>query len=349
MVPPKSAGAPLWWEEVAGGASDVSGAGGGASVTVTGGGGACRVTVRVWGACVCGGAAGGGAAAVVVGDGVVVVTGAVVDAGAGVLSSRITKSAAAVSAARSTSTPATRTRAGLRYHGSGAASSSYGSWSNCICGRASAVYPPPLAGPSYSYGSLGATSGTSSASDHASAPKVLDAGASCGCTSGAIAVAAAAAAATPGAAAIDVASSSTVPRTALSPPPIAAVNSGCAVVMTGTRKCSDSVVVMIGMRAPPPTEATATRSAVRIPLRSRVSATTPTKSASGARIASSSSLRVSRTSLRCPGSSTTSEVTAAVDNRSLAPRHWPRSRVSEPIAEVPDKSMVPAADKSLMT
>ena len=97
------------------------------------------------------------------------------------------------------------------------------------------------------------------------------AGASCGFTSGAIAVAAAAAAATPGAAAIDVAPSSTVPRAALSPPPIAAVNSGCPVVMTGTRKCSDSVVVMIGMRAPPPTEATATRSAARIPLRSRFS------------------------------------------------------------------------------
>ena len=164
-----------------------------------------------------------------------------------------------------------------------------------------------------------------------------------GATSGAIAVAAAAAAATPGATAIDVAPSSTVPRAALSPPPIAAVNSGCPVVMTGTRKCSDSVVVMNGMRAPPPTEATATRSAARIPLRSKVSCTTPTKSASGARIASSSSLRVSRTSLRCPGSSATSEVTAAVDNRSLAPRHWARSRVSEPIAEVPDKSMVPAA------
>ncbi len=38
-----------------------------------------------------------------------------------------------------------------------------------------------------------------------------------------------------------------------------------------------------------------------------------------------------------------------MDNRSLAPRHWARSRVSEPIAEVPDKSMVPAADRSLMT
>src|SRR6185312_14057180 len=152
-----------------GGASNVS-SGGGASVTVTGGGGACWVTVRVSGACVCG----GGACVTEVGAAVVVGGGAVIDAGVGVLSSRITNSTAAVSAASSASTPATRIRAGLRYHGSGAASSSYGSWSNCICGRASALYPPPSAGASYSYVSVGATSGTSSASDHARARKVLD-------------------------------------------------------------------------------------------------------------------------------------------------------------------------------
>ena len=333
-----------------GGASDVGGGGGGASVMVTGGGGACRVTVRVWGACVCG--CGAGASAEIGADdvgGSNVVTGPVVEAGDGVVSSRITYNTAATSATSKAATPAPRMIAGFRYHGSGAASSScsYCRWSKCIGGRASVT--PPLASPVYSYGSVGATSGTSSASDHASAPNVLDAGASCGSIPGAIAVAAAAAAATPGAADSDVLPSSTVPRAARRPPPIAAVNSGCPVVMTGTRKCSDNVVVMIGMRAPPPTEATATRSAVRIPLRSKVSWTTPTKSASGLRIASSSSLRVSRISPLCPGSSATREVTALVDSRSLAPRHWARSRLSEPIADVPDRSMVPAADRSLMT
>ena len=134
-----------------GGASVVSGGGGGASVTVAGGCGACSVTVRVWGASVCGGGAGAigvGAAADVVGGKlcVVVVTGPVVDAGVGVESSRITKSTAAVSAARRASAPPARTTTGLRYHGNGAASSSYGSWSNCICGRAPAVKPPPTAG-----------------------------------------------------------------------------------------------------------------------------------------------------------------------------------------------------------
>src|SRR5215208_2496019 len=87
-----------------GGSSDVGGGGGGASVAVCGGG-ACRVTVRVCGgggACVAGGG-GGGAATVVVGVDVVV-TGAVVDAGVGVLSSRITNNTAAVSAASSAST-----------------------------------------------------------------------------------------------------------------------------------------------------------------------------------------------------------------------------------------------------
>ena len=61
-----------------------------------------------------------------------------------------------------------------------------------------------------------------------------------------------------------------------------------------------------------------------------------------ARIASSSSLRVSRTSLRCPGSSATNEVTrgwwTAVP---WLPRHCARSRLSEPIAEVPARSMDP--------
>jgi hypothetical protein len=66
-------------------------------------------------------------------------------------------------------------------------------------------------------------------------------------------------------------------------------------------------------------------------------------------MASSSSLRVSRTSLRCPGSSADSVVTAVVDNRSLAPRHWPRSRLNDPIADVPERSIVPAALRSLMT
>ena len=51
-------------------------------------------------------------------------------------------------------------------------------------------------------------------------------------------------------------------------------------------------------------------------------------------------------SLRCRAASAGSDVTAAVDSRSLAPRHCARSRVSEPIAEVPDRSIDPAADRS---
>ena len=117
--------------------------------------------------------------------------------------------------------------------------------------------------------------------------------------------------------------------------------------MTGTRNRSDNVVVTIGMRAPPPTDATATSS--RTPLRSNVSCSTPVKSDNGWRITSSNSVRVSRTSLRCPGTSATSEVTPDVDSRSFAARHWARNRVSDPIADVPDRSMVPAADRSFIT
>ncbi len=50
-------------------------------------------------------------------------------------------------------------------------------------------------------------------------------------------------------------------RTARRAAPRAAVSSGCGVVITGTRSCSDSAVVTAGMLAPPPTEATAARSA----------------------------------------------------------------------------------------
>ena len=122
-----------------------------------------------------------------------------------------------------------------------------------------------------------------------------------------------------------------------------------AVVITGTPKCSDSVVVISGIRAPPPADATATRSADRAPLRSSVSCSTPAKSVSGWRIASSSSLRVRRTSPRCPGSSATSEVAAVVDSRSLAARHCARSRLSGPIADVPDTSTEPASDRPSRT
>ena len=73
--------------------------------------------------------------------------------------------------------------------------------------------------------------------DHASAAGAAGVGgggstaaAACGCT------------------AIDVAPSSTVPRTARRPAPIAAASSGCAPVTTGIRRCSESVVVTIGMR-----------------------------------------------------------------------------------------------------
>nr|CRL70765.1 hypothetical protein CPGR_02098 [Mycolicibacterium komanii] len=194
------------------------------------------------------------------------------------------------------------------------------------------------------------TSGTSSASDHARAPTDPDCGGASSPwapTSGAIAVAAAAAAAAPGAADIAVIPSSTVPRTAASPPPSAADSSGWADVMTGARNRSESVVVMAGMRAPPPTDTTAASS--RTPLRCNVSCRTSAKPASGPRSTSSSSVRVRRTSLRCPGSSATNDVNAAVDSRSLAPRHCARSRDSDPIAEVLDKSTAPAADRSSMT
>ena len=38
-----------------------------------------------------------------------------------------------------------------------------------------------------------------------------------------------------------------------------------------------------------------------------------------------------------------------VDSRSLAPRHWARSRLSEPIAEVPVRSTEPASDSPART
>ncbi len=72
-------------------------------------------------------------------------------------------------------------------------------------------------------------------------------------------------------------------------------------------------------------------------------------SRSGWASTSSSSLRFSRTSLRCPGSSATSAVTDSVDSRSLPRRHSVRRRPSEPIAEVLARSIDPAADRSFTT
>ena len=93
-----------------------------------------------------------------------------------------------------------------------------------------------------------------SASDHASARKVLEGASVCGGPGSP--------AANKAAGATDVMPSCTVARTACNPAPIAAVSSGRAVVMTGTRNLSESIVVTAGMRAPPPIEATATRSPV---------------------------------------------------------------------------------------
>ena len=147
---------------------------------------------------------------------------------------------------------------------------------------------------------------------------------------------------------MDVCPSSTVPRTAVRPPPIAAVNSGWPCgddrypEVFGQRRRDDRDSRSAAHRCDCG-QAREPRCAPTFPAIRRRSRR------AGCRIASSSSLRVSRTSLRCPGRSATSEVTLAVDSRSLAPRHWPRSRVSDPIADVPDRSMLPAADRSLIT
>ena len=134
-----------------------------------------------------------------------------------------------------------------------------------------------------------------------------------------------------------------VPRTAFSPAPIAAANSGCAPVMTGTRRCSDSVVVMIGMRAPPPTDATATSS--RGPNSAALQRVLELIDEAGRAVADrvvelvagDPNLAVGVRAVR-----PVSEVTADVDSRSLAARHWARNRVSEPIADVLDRSTEPA-------
>ncbi|CAG7116065.1 hypothetical protein PICSAR205_04228 [Mycobacterium avium subsp. paratuberculosis] len=115
--------------------------------------------------------------------------------------------------------------------------------------------------------------------------------------------------------------------------PTAAVSCGCGVVATGTRKSRASVVVTAGRFAPPPVDTTAARS--RIPLRDNVSRSTLTKPPSAGAIASSSSARVSRISPRTPVSPSVRVVVVLADSCSLATRHPPRSRLSEPMAAVP--------------
>ena len=114
---------------------------------------------------------------------------------------------------------------------------------------------------------------------------------------------------------------------------MAAVSCGCGVVITGTRKYRESVVVTAGMFAPPPAETTAARS--WIPLRANAFSNIATNLSSGVRIASSSSSRVTRIS---PVSPSVRVVAALDDSSSLALRHAVRSRLSEPIATVPDGS-----------
>ena len=143
--------------------------------------------------------------------------------------------------------------------------------------------------------------------------------------------------------------SSAGPRATRSAAPIAAVAAGRVVVTTGTRRCSDIVVVTTGIAAPPPIEATAARSAAADPGAGHVSCTAATRSANERCTVSSSSARVSRTSPRKPGRSAGTAVAVTVDSRSLAARHSARSRVSDPIAEVPVTSSGPPADNSATT
>ena len=117
--------------------------------------------------------------------------------------------------------------------------------------------------------------------------------------------------------------------------------------MTGTPKCSDSVVVMSGMRAPPPVDATAARSDVR-----RCGPASPAprpRIGERCRMASSSSLRVRRTRRdaragRLPGR--WPRWSTAVP---WPPRHWARSLFNGPIADVPDTSTAPASDSPSRT
>ena len=147
---------------------------------------------------------------------------------------------------------------------------------------------------------------------------------------------------------ITVSVSSRGPRAARSAPPMAAVSCGRGVVTTGTRSRPDSMVVTAGRLAPPPTETTATRSEPRIPLRTKASSRTAVKLFSESRIASSSSFLVSRISAREPKSSD-NVVTVLSESCSLALRHPARSRLSEPIAEVPAGSNEPVLGMSSIT
>ena len=308
----------------------MTGGGGGASVVTGGGGGALhdlspvrapadRRGAGASGACCtawfCTGAADGsplGAAVAGAACGVEVMLGVGVT-GATLLSA---VSATAVPAPAKTITPsaAATTGIGRRYQAGAlslALAGSTGSGSKSSIGRAMGATRALRSAGSGTGSASGARSGTSGASDQARATPVA----------GACSIGATGAASTTGAGAIAVALSSAGPRAARSAPPIAPVRLGRGVVITGTRRCSDRVVVMTGMAAPPPIEATAARSAGRTPARSMVSCRTATNSDRARPIASSSSVRVSRTSPRKLGSSAGKAVTVTVDSRSLAARH----------------------------
>ena len=113
-----------------------------------------------------------------------------------------------------------------------------------------------------------------STSDHASAPTADEAPPAPNAAAATVAV-------TGAAGAMVVAVSTIRLRCAISAAPSAAVSCGCGVVTTVVRRCSESRWVISGMRAPPPTVATAEMLASGTRLRSSVSTRAATNSASG--------------------------------------------------------------------
>jgi len=124
-------------------------------------------------------------------------------------------------------------------------------------------------------------------------------------------------------------------RVARNAAPIAPLKPGRADVTTGTRRCSDSVAVIAGMAAPPPTVATAASSLGFIPARIMVPRKTSTRSMSIAWVISSSSALVSRIPPETRVSRADTTVAVSLDSLSLAARHSSRSRISGPNARVP--------------
>ncbi|ORC08039.1 hypothetical protein B4U45_16975 [Mycobacterium persicum] len=128
------------------------------------------------------------------------------------------------------------------------------------------------------------------------------------------------------------------------PAPIAALDNGCGVVKTGTCKRSERRAVTSGIAAPPPAVATAA-SAARNSLRCNISSTKPTKRSSGVTISCSKSLRDSRTPSPAPVAIV---AVVSADSCSLAARHPPSRRVTDPIrVAVPDTSVLSTSGAAL--